>query len=97
MNSIERTEDVGSIRLTISYTLANGTADKELDEKGFKLFFTDGTATPQYGFFGSLFPGQSKSRTYTWEFLKTKTPNVVEYGSDFFADIPTPGYPKWRP
>lgn len=96
VNSITRVEDVGSVRLTINYTLANNTTDKELDEKGFKLFFSDGTATPQYGFFNSLFPGQSRTGSYTWEFLKGKIPTVVEYGSDFFAKDPAPGLPKWQ-
>jgi hypothetical protein len=79
VNSITLTPRTGSTRLTISYTLANQTADKRLDEGAFTLYFTDGTGQGQYGFFGWLFPGDSKTRTYTWEYLNDQQSLAVGY------------------
>lgn len=95
VKDIEKVEKVGSIEITVSYTLKNETPDKEIDEKTFKLHFADGTLSNQYGFFGSLFPGESLDRYYTFEFLKTKSPIILEYGADFFSTAPEDTL-KWR-
>jgi hypothetical protein len=78
-------EKVGSYQLTIIYKLQNATIDKKIDEGTFKIFFTDGTSEPQYGFFGSFFPGDSRERSYTWEYLKGKSPLAISYNSGFFT------------
>lgn len=96
VTSIQKNEEVGSIKYTVSYILKNETADKKIDEATFKMYFEDGTNLPQYGFFGSLFPGQSLSRSYTFEFLKTKVPTLIEYEADFFATEPSLNTLKWK-
>lgn len=84
LKSMILTENVGSYKLQISYTLKNNTSDQKIDESTFKIHFDDGTYENQYGFFGSLFPSQNIDRTYTFEYLKTKKAIAIEYGSDFF-------------
>jgi len=94
MNIVEKT---GSYQLTINYKLANMTPDKKIDEGTFKLFFTDGSSTPQYGFFGSFFPSDSRERSYTWEYLKTLTPMNISYNSGFFSSEPSSLKLNWAP
>lgn len=96
LNSMTMTPKTGSVQLTISYTLTNSTVDRRLDEGSFKLFFTEGTGEPQYGFFGALFPGDSLTRTYSWEYLSGQTPLLVEYDAGFFAPTPSPQGLKWK-
>jgi len=97
MNKIEITEKVGSYTYTINYTLQNLTTDKKIDEATFKLYFTDGTGLPQYGFFGSLFPGDSLTRGYVFEEIKSKVPSVIGYHHDqFFSNTPPVGTLKWE-
>jgi hypothetical protein len=85
MKSIVITEKTGSNLLTITYNQLNATADKKLDEGSFKLFFADGTSEPQYGGFNYFFPADTRDRSYTWEFLKTKEPLVIGYNAGFFS------------
>lgn len=85
MKSIEITEKTGSNLLKITYNQLNATTDKKLDEGSFKLFFADGTSEPQYGGFNYFFPSDTRDRTYTWEFLKTKEPLVIGYNAGFFS------------
>ncbi len=89
LSSITVTEKSGSNQLLISYKLLNTTADKKIDEGSFKLFFVDGSSEPQYGAFGSFFPGDTRERTYTWEYLKSKTPMLVSYNAGFFSTAPS--------
>jgi chemotaxis protein histidine kinase CheA len=95
MKSISVVEKTGSFQLTINYEQKNNTSDKKIDEGQFKLFFTDGTSTPQYGFFGSFFPGDSRERSYTWEYLKVEVPMVVSYNAGFFAAEPSASKLNW--
>lgn len=95
MKSISVVEKTGSFQLTIIYEQKNNTSDKKIDEGQFKLFFTDGTSTPQYGFFGSFFPGDSRERSYTWEYLKAQVPMVVSYNAGFFAAEPSSSKLNW--
>ena len=95
ITSIQFVEKTGSNQLTISYELKNATPDKKIDEGSFKLFFSNGPAMPQYGGFGYLFPSDVKTRSYTWEYLKSLTPTVIEYHADFFAAKPTPSKLHW--
>lgn len=85
MKSIVITEKTGSNLLTITYNQLNATADKKLDEGSFKLFFADGSSEPQYGGFNYFFPNDTRDRSHTWEFLKTKEPLVIGYNAGFFA------------
>jgi hypothetical protein len=97
MKSIGVVEKTGSFQLTITYEQKNNTSDKKIDEGQFKLFFTDGTSTPQYGFFGSFFPGDLRERSYTWEYLKSVTPMVISYNAGFFATEPSSSKLNWAP
>ena len=97
MKSISVVEKTGSFQLTITYAQKNNTSDKKIDEGQFKLFFTDGTSTPQYGFFGSFFPGDSGERSYTWEYLKAQVPMVVSYNAGFFSAEPSSSKLNWAP
>ena len=97
MLSISTVEKTGSYQLTINYRLTNLTSDKKIDEGSFKLFFADGSSTPQYGFFGSFFPGDSRERSYTWEYLKALTPMNVSYNAGFFSSQPSALKLNWAP
>ena len=97
MKSINVVEKTGSFQLTITYQQTNKTPDKKVDEGSFKLFFTDGTSTPQYGFFGSFFPGDSQERSHTWEYLKAQVPMVISYNAGFFAAEPSSSKLNWAP
>ena len=77
--------------------MLNGTSDKKIDEGSFKIFFTDGSSEPQYGFFGAFFPGDSKERSYTWEYLKSKTPMDISYNAGFFSNSPSALKLNWAP
>jgi hypothetical protein len=85
MKSIVITEKTGSNLLTITYNQLNATADKKLDEGSFKLFFADWSSEPQYGGFNYFFPNDTRDRSHTWEFLKTKEPLVIGYNAGFFS------------
>ena len=97
MKSINVVEKTGSFQLTITYQQTNKTPDKKVSEGSFKLFFTDGTSTPQYGFFGSFFPGDSQERSHTWEYLKAQVPMVISYNVGFFAAEPISSKLNWAP
>ena len=96
VNSMDVIEKTGSIQVAISYTLTNNTASKKLDEGSFKLFFKGGKGEPQYGGFNYLFPGDTLTRNYTWEFTKKKKPLVIEFDADFFSKKPTAKGLKWK-
>lgn len=95
MLSVSVLEKTGSNQLTISYKQTNNTADKKLDEGSFSLFFADGTGMPQYGFFNYFFPGDSRQRTHTWEYLKSQNPIAITYNPGFFAQSPSANKLSW--
>jgi hypothetical protein len=97
VSGMTTTEKTGSYQLTITYKMLNGTSDKKIDEGSFKIFYTDGTSEPQYGFFGTFFPGDNKERSYTWEYLKSKTPMSISYNAGFFSSAPSPLKLNWAP
>jgi len=98
LNSLIITEKIGSYQYTIDYTLTNNTPDKAIDEGAFKMYYkNESSGLPQYGFFGELFPGDTKNRTYTFEELKSKPFDVLEYSSDnFFSSEPLVNSLKWE-
>jgi hypothetical protein len=95
MTSIQVVEKTGSNQLTINYFLQNATLDKKIDEGSFKIFFANGESTPQYGGFGSLFPADTKTRSYTWEYLKAQVPTVIGYNAGFFTAKPSAAKLNW--
>jgi hypothetical protein len=72
----------GYMSYNITYTQANTTAGF-IDEGMFILYFADGTSEMQYGFFNSVAPGASLTRSYSWQELKTKVPTSLKF-TDFF-------------
>lgn len=59
------------------------------------MFWVGGDGEPQYGFFGRLFPGESKTRSYTWKVLDTQQVLCIEFEADFFAQQPADDTLKW--
>lgn len=96
VNSLQLVDKAGSTQLVISYSQRNNTVDQRLAEGSFKLFFTDGTSEPQYGAFNSFFPGDSNTRSYTWEWVRGKEPWLIEWDAGFFASEPTTAGLKWK-
>jgi hypothetical protein len=82
---------------TFTYEQQNNTSDKVIDEGTFKIYYEDGTSESQYGFFGKLYPGENRSRTYTYKALKGLKPICIEYGADtFFRKKPIKNSLKWE-
>ena len=80
----------------LSYRQDNATSNF-IDEASFKLYFTDSTGMPQYGFFNRIAPGGTLNRTYQWQEIKSKTPNILEYdANNFFTSTPASGTLQWR-
>ena len=97
ISSMTINEKSGSNQLLISYKLLNATTDKKINEGSFKLFFADGSSEPQYGSFNSFFPGDSRERSYTWEYLKSKTPLAISYNAGFFSETINASKLNWAP
>jgi len=96
LNSFVIAERTGSYTYSINYTLANNTSDREIPEGTFKLFGPT-EAEQQYGFFSRMFPGDTTTRSYTFEALKTVEFDVLQYHDDhFFSSAPFEEYLKWE-
>ncbi|MCW3988736.1 MAG: hypothetical protein NWE88_01525 [Candidatus Bathyarchaeota archaeon] len=98
LTSLTITEKVGSYQYTIWYTLKNEQPDRAIDEGTFKMYYeSESGGLPQYGFFGILFPGDSLSRTYTFEELKGKLFGILAYHHEqFFSSEPLEDSLKWK-
>jgi len=95
LNSLTVTDKGGYFEVTLSYTEMNNTASKAIDQGQFGLALSDGSFKPQYGFFNTLYPGQTATRSYYWDLLKTEgRPVYVGYPADFFAG-PANASLKW--
>ena len=92
--SITITEKVGSYQYRILYTLRNEQTNRSIYEGAFKLHGELDVAD-QYGFFGELFPGDSWSRSYTFEELKDKTFDMLVY-IQFFDGVSLEDSLKWK-
>jgi hypothetical protein len=97
VTKLEVLKKSGSTQLRVEYIQKNVTTQKKLEEGKWKLFFSDGTNLPQYGFFGELFPGDSKRKSYTWEWVGSKLPAVIEWNADFFQNKPSANGLFWSP
>lgn len=86
----------GSTQLSVVYPMTNNTADKKVTEGSFALFFEDGTKLNQFGFFNDLFPVDTNTRRYTFEWTGGKKALLIEYEADFFASKPTQAGLKWK-
>lgn len=96
VSDLQLIEKVGSTQLIVTYSQTNSSTRKQVDEGSFKLFFTDGASMGQSGFFNSLFPGDSKSRTHIFEWTKGRQPWLLEWEADFFATKPSAKGLKWK-
>lgn len=90
LESFDVNEKSGSYEYTIEYTLENET-DGGIDEGGFQLYSADSSNDPlqQYGAFDELFPGDTVSRSYTFEEEKSVEFDTLAYHPDqFFRQTP---------
>jgi hypothetical protein len=83
LNTINKSEESGSNNYLITYTQENKKTDKEISEISFALIFEDETRLSQYGFFNSIFPGEIKSKSYSFKTLKTQKAVAIELVDDF--------------
>lgn len=97
VTKLEIIQKTGSTQLRVDYLQENVTTRTRLDEGFWKLFFTDGTSAAQFGFFGELFPGDKKMRTFTWEWVGNKKPLLIEWEADFFQTKPSTNGLFWSP
>jgi len=70
--------------VNLSYKLENDTLDLK-NEQGWKLYYRDSGGLPQYGLFSQLLPGQTITRSYTFNVQAPEVPLVVAYPSQFSA------------
>ncbi len=98
LTSLTVSEKPGSYQYLIAYTLTNNTPDQAIDEGSFKMYYAEAAGgLPEYGFFDKLFLGDTKSRSYVFEDLKTMTFDVLEYHHDnFFTVEPLEDSLRWR-
>jgi hypothetical protein len=98
LNSFTVVEKTGSYQYTIIYTLKNENLDAKITEGSFKMYYKDSAGgLPQYGFFNDLFPNDTVTRSYTFEELKSKPFDVLEYHHDhFFSSEPLADSLKWN-
>lgn len=80
----------------INYTVTNN-SDKEVLENNFTLYsLTGDEKIRQTGFFDKLFPGDSRTRTFTFDALYSKNYHILEYNSDFFENGPNKNKLMWE-
>ncbi len=71
---------MGTTYYTISYTLKNNTPSTTILEGTFEMFYNmTSEGESQYGFFDNLYPGESKSRSYTFKSLSNLPFSFVHY------------------
>lgn len=87
VNSIAVNIDNAKMTCTVSYTIKNITTDKKLSECTFKCKKQSGGYASQYGFFGSLYPDESKSRTYTFDTLTSDPFIELIFDNPFRNDV----------
>jgi hypothetical protein len=100
MNQFIVIEKTGSYQYYINYTLTNDTPDKKIPEGTFFLYERNSSGVqPQLGFFGELFPGDSWTRTYVFEDLKSVSYEALGYipeGHDYRTSEPQPNTLLWQ-
>jgi len=99
---IIRTNQGGIPQVQVTYKLENRTSGaniKIIDEGSFQCYYSDGGSVPQYGFFNKVYPGESLTRSYTFDEEIGRRLSILEYqhefGANFFSDTPTYSTLKW--
>lgn len=99
LNSLNITEKKASYEYTIDYTLENNTEEEVIGEGTFKMYYKnkDG-GIPQSGVFSSLYPGDSITKTYTFETMQENPFGILTYHHDrsLLADNPLSDALKWK-
>lgn len=71
VNSIQVSSSGSKMTCSVSYTIKNITTDSKLTECLFSCITESGESIGQYGFYGYVFPGESVSRSYSFETLSS--------------------------
>lgn len=96
MNSITTNIKDSYTEYVINYTLKNNTTEK-ITEKNFSIFSLTGfDKNYQTGIFNDLYPGDYKTRSYTFKVMNSDKYHFVEYNTDFLVTKPTSSKLKWN-
>ena len=89
-------EKANSTQLILNYSMTNVSTNRDFTEGSFSLFFQDGSKLRQFGMFNKIFPGGSSSRNYVFEWVGNKSPSLIEFEADFFANEPSKNGLLWE-
>mgnify|MGYP007111635494 CR=1 FL=1 len=71
---------LGTIYYTVHYLIENKTKSKTVDEGSFEAYNSNNTlGQTQYGFFSTLYPGESSQRSYTFKSLSKEPFSYIQY------------------
>ncbi|MGM9319395.1 hypothetical protein [Deinococcus aquaticus] len=84
-----------SWKYTVQYELRN-LSPNTVSEGKLQLYGPSGLSVPQTGFFGSLLPGESRSRTAEFITTADKSFEILAYGADPAALQPSASALLWR-
>jgi hypothetical protein len=91
LNNFTFAERTSSYQYTIIYTLKNENLNQSIDEGTFKMYYKDTTGGQnQNGSLGTLSPNDTITKSYTFEELKTKAFDVLDYHPDQFSSSEPP-------
>ena len=78
---------------SISYSIKNITTDRVLSECTFNCMKQSGASARQYGFYGSLYPNESRTRSYTFDTLSSDPFVELKFVNTFDNEIVYPEAP----
>lgn len=90
VNEVDLITEGSKMSCRVNYTIKNITTDKELTECTFCCVTESGETEGQYGFFGSLFPDESKTRSYTFETLASDPFVELRFVNPFDNEVVNP-------
>jgi hypothetical protein len=70
----------------IAYTLRNDTPNLIMEDY-WKLYYKGEGGEPQYGSHGNRLPGETRSRSYTFQVQSPDIPSVLGYPADFLLNL----------
>ncbi|GAB1354029.1 hypothetical protein MASR1M12_27670 [Erysipelotrichia bacterium] len=97
LQSFVKEDTGGYYNYTVTYTQKNNTTTP-IDEGQMKLYLSNNTGLPQYGFFNKLYPGDTQWRSYTFKVLYADSSAwILEYDHEnFFSTSPVAGSLRWE-